>query len=326
MKLAILGSGKIAPTALEAMREVPGIERRAIYARPHSRAKGEALAAEYGVAEVYTDYDELLRRADIDTVYMALINSAHFEYAKKALLSGKHVIMEKPFCTNARDSEQLAALARERGLYMFEAVVNRNCPVMDEMRRLLPLIGQVRMVQANYSQYSSRYDRYRRREVTPQLDPQACGGSLYDINIYNLNMAIALFGAPQSVDYYANIGFNGVDISGTVMMRYPGFVAALSGAKDSDSPCHFTVQGEDGYITMPGKPSEAASLVLQTKNERREFTPPPVKNRMVPEFRIFERALRERDSAFMNRELDISLDVMRAAEQARRSAGIVFPE
>ena len=97
MKLGIAGTGKIVEDALYAIRPVAQIELTAIFARPHSREKGEAFAKEYGIPSVYTDYDEMLGDANVDTVYIGLVNTVHYEYAKRALLAGKSVIVEKPF-------------------------------------------------------------------------------------------------------------------------------------------------------------------------------------------------------------------------------------
>lgn len=96
MKLAILGTGFIVKEgALPALREVPEVEVMAIFARERSRSVAEGLAVQYGIPRVYTDYDELLASQDVEFVYVGLTNSVHYEYAKKALLAGKHVIMEK---------------------------------------------------------------------------------------------------------------------------------------------------------------------------------------------------------------------------------------
>ena len=89
MKLAIIGTGKIVHEALFALEPVDRVEVVAIFARPHSKEKAEALAEKYGIGEVYTDYDELLAKSDAQAVYIGLVNSAHFPYAKKALLAGK---------------------------------------------------------------------------------------------------------------------------------------------------------------------------------------------------------------------------------------------
>ena len=91
MKLAILGTGFIVHEgALPAVQSVPEIEVTAIFARPRSKEKAEALAVKYAIPQVYTDYDELLSSADVDFVYVGLTNSVHYEYAKKALMAGKH--------------------------------------------------------------------------------------------------------------------------------------------------------------------------------------------------------------------------------------------
>ena len=87
MRLALIGTGKIVREALQALQEISSdqIQRQAIFGRPHSWEKAEALAAEFGVPQVYTDYEALLASPDIDFVYIGLVNSAHYDYTKQAL-------------------------------------------------------------------------------------------------------------------------------------------------------------------------------------------------------------------------------------------------
>ena len=184
MKLAILGTGFIVHEgALPALQSVPEIEVTAIFARPHSKEKADALAVKYAIPQVYTDYDELLSSTDVDFVYVGLTNSVHYEYAKKALMSGKHIIMEKPFASTVAEVEELRDLALARHLYMFEAVTLLHTPNFQAIRETLPKLGKIKAVQANYSQYSSRYDKYLSGVVQPAFDPELSGGALYDINI-----------------------------------------------------------------------------------------------------------------------------------------------
>lgn len=324
MKLALLGTGKIVHQALLALLPVREIEKTAVFARPHSEETARALAAEYGIKEVYTDYDELLEKTEADTVYVGLVNSAHYAYAKKALLSGKHVIMEKPFTSTASEAEEICALARERGRYVVEAVVCNYSSIMDKMREVLPFLGRIRMVQANYSQYSSRYGNYLKGIVEPCFDPALSGGALYDINIYNLNLIISLFGRPDEVRYFANIGFNGVDLSGTAVLSYPGFVATAAGAKDSDSPGFFTVQGEKGWIRMPDSPNAPRSLEICIGKEISLYKPEPFSHRMTEEFIRFARIFSEQDREAVQSGMETSVTVLETAERARRDAGIRF--
>ncbi|MBR2287988.1 MAG: Gfo/Idh/MocA family oxidoreductase [Clostridia bacterium] len=315
MRLGIAGTGKIVEDALYAIEPIGEIEVRSVFARPHSKAKGEAIAARCGHCAVYTDYAQMLREAEIDTVYIGLINSAHYAYAREALMHGKHVIVEKPFTGTLEEAEELLGIAEENHLYVFEAVTVLHTEAFARMKAAIHSLGPIRMMLANYSQYSSRYDRYLAGEVDHSLDPAYLGGALRDINIYNITYAAALFGEPLRAKYYPNRGFNGVDTSGTLVLSYDGFSACLTGTKDSDSPCFLTLQGEKGFLHMDGKPNVAANLTVSIVDETVEervkdaagamvrqmqsqtFVSPLLEHRMTQEFRDFARIIRERDEA-----------------------------
>ena len=328
MKLAILGTGFIVKEgALTALKDVPEIETTAIFSRPKSKSVAEALAADYSIPKIYTDYDELLADPDIDFVYVGLINSVHYEYTKKALLAGKNVIVEKPFASSAAEVRELRDLALARHLYVFEAVTIHYLPNFYAIREFLPKLGTIRAVVANYSQYSSRYDKYLQGEVLPAFDPQRSGGALYDINIYNLNFIIGLFGAPESVRYTANLGFNGIDTSGVAALTYPGFFALAIGAKDTASPGYITIQGEKGWIRVTGAPNELRYFEthllgtgVTTHNELNRYP-----HRMVHEFQEFAKMFHEKDYDRMTKGLDVSVAVLETAETARKQVGIAFP-
>ena len=329
MKLGIIGTGKIIVDALYAMEPLSDISRNAIFARPHSRDKGEELAKQYSIAEVYTDYDELLDKADIDTVYIGLINSVHYEYAKRALDKNKNVILEKPFAGTYDEAKELVDLAKTKNLFVFEAITVLHNDVITKMKENLPKLGQIRMMLANYSQYSSRYDKYLKGEVDHSFDPEYLGGALRDINVYNLHYAVELFGAPQKTHYFPNTGFNGIDVSGTMVLEYDGFSAVCTGAKDSDSPCFVQIQGEKGYMRIEGKPNVAPNLTIvitdYTKDElvrdaagamvrpvlKEEFIPDEVHHRMTREFKDFARMIDEKDFDLAEHYATETLGVMR---------------
>ncbi|MCR4652555.1 MAG: Gfo/Idh/MocA family oxidoreductase [Eubacterium sp.] len=332
MKLGIIGTGKIIVDALYAMEPIDEIICNAIWARPHSRKRGEELAAQYSIPEVYTDYDELLSGADIDTVYIGLINSVHYSYAKKALEYNKNVILEKPFTGTYEEAKELFDLARERNLFVFEAITVLHNDVIEKMRENLPRLGKIRMMLANFSQYSSRYDRYLAGEVDHSFDPEYLGGALRDINVYNLHYAAELFGVPEKTQYYPNTGFNGVDISGTMVLEYEGFTAVCTGAKDSDSPCFVQIQGEKGYMRIDGKPNVAPNLTIVISGEgepvkdaagamvrhsvQEEFTAGKVHHRMTREFMDFAQIIDQKDAAQADRYASETLGVMKILSES----------
>ena len=329
MKLGIIGTGKIIIDALYAMEPLKEISCNAIFARPRSKDKGEELAKQYSIPEVYTDYDELLDKADIDTVYIGLINSVHYEYAKRALEKKKNVILEKPFAGTYEEAKRLIDLARQNDLFVFEAITVLHNDVIEKMKENLPKLGKIRMMLANYSQYSSRYDNYLAGQVDHAFDPEFLGGALRDINVYNIHYAVELFGLPEKTHYYPNIGFNGIDISGTMVMEYDGFSAVCTGAKDSDSPGFVSIQGEKGYMRIDGKPNVAPNLTIvitddnSASGERdaagavvravstEEFIPEKVHHRMTREFKDFARIIDNKDRIMADRYVSETLGVMK---------------
>ena len=303
MKIAVVGTGMIAREALGALRMVRGVEVPVLCARAHSREKAERMAQEFDIPHVVTDYAELLTSHAADFVYLGIVNSAHFDYARQAISAGWNVIVEKPFASTLAETEELIARARAAQSYVFEAMTPLYMPNFRGIVERLPLLGLVRLVQANFSQYSSRYDRYLARDVAPAFDPACSGGALYDLNVYNLALIIALFGRPLSASYLANIGFNGIDTSGVMTLRYDGFCASSAAAKDSSSPS-FT-------IGLRGAAPETFAL------NRHE-------HRMVHEFEEMQRIYQQRDYTAVEDGFAVTRAVMAVMEKARLMAGIQF--
>lgn len=321
MKLAVIGTGMIATDALKALSYIPEIDVTAIFARPGSRAKGERMAAEYSVPELYTDYDLLLEKSDTDFIYIGNVNSVHGEYAEKALLAGKHVIIEKPICTTLPELEKIWSLAQSKGLFMFEAVMFLHAPFFARIQEMVGKIGKIRSVQCNYSKYSSRYDRYKKGDIAPVFDPACEGGTLLDLNIYNINLIAALFGTPTGrIKYFANRGYNGIDTSGTMVAEYDGFCASCTAAKDSYSPCFDIIQGEDGYLMLHGSPGNFTEVEYSIKGQNGKLEIVNREHKMIDEFTEFERIYRTKDYATCEKFMEISLTAIKIADTALASA------
>ena len=110
IRLGTIGSGSIVHSILDNVSKVEGIRLAAVYSR--SMDRGSALAEEYGVSKVYTDMDAFLQDEEVNFVYIATPNLLHYVQAKRALLAGKNVICEKPFCSKAQQAAELVALAK----------------------------------------------------------------------------------------------------------------------------------------------------------------------------------------------------------------------
>ena len=265
MKISIAGTGKIVGEVLQMIhKEFAGkIEVTGIYSREHSVEHAIDLCQAYApTGFVYTDYERMLQEAEADYVYIANANHVHHEYAMKAMMAGKNVIVEKPIAVDRVQTEELIDTAIQRCVYCLPAFSLLYMPLFRQLQELVPQLGTIRMIHCNFAQRSSRYDRYLRGELTPVFNPAMAGGTLADLNVYNLCFMIALFGPPRTVRYECNRGFNGIDTSGTLLCHYPTSIATLSASKDSNGLSYGCIQGENGYIEVHGSVSILDSFTL----------------------------------------------------------------
>lgn len=323
IRLGTIGSGVIVHSVLGNVLKTPGIRLTAVYSR--SQEKGDALAAEFGAKKVYTDMDAFLADEDTNFVYIATPNLLHYPQAKKALLAGKNVILEKPFCTTADHARELVALAREKGLFLIDAVPTAFLPNLEVLKEALPKIGKVKLVQANYSQYSSRYDLLLKGEMPNIFNPEFAGGCLMDINFYNLYLNIALFGKPLDAMYYPNIYPGAADTSGIVVMNYEGFVSESTGAKDTWGVNFFQIEGETGYIYVAGGSNGLAEVRVVTKTSDETINRQSDPDRWFYEVRNLTALVLADDHSAIEARQDVMLNVMEVLETVRRNAGICFP-
>lgn len=323
IRLGTIGSGVIVHSILDNVSRTPGIRLEAVYSR--SREKGEALAEKYGAAKVYTDMDAFLADEDVDLVYIATPNLLHYPQAKKALLAGKHVLLEKPFCTKLEHAKELVQIARERDLILADAVPTAFLPNLQVLREHLPKIGKIKLVMGNYSQYSSRYDQVLAGEKPNIFNPEYAGGCLMDINFYNVYLNVALFGKPKNARYHPNLYPGLADTSGVMVMQYDGFVSTNTGAKDTWGVNFFQIEGEKGYIYIPDGPQRLLEVRVVTKSGEEVYNLQPDPDRWFYEIQSLTQLVLADDRAAINQRLETMLIVIDTMEQARKAAGIFFP-
>ena len=321
--LGTIGSGSIVHTILDQVNVTDGIRLTAVYSR--TEEKGRQVAAEYGADRVYTDLDAFLADEEMNTVYIASPNLLHYEQTRKALLAGKHVICEKPFCTKADQARELTALAKEKRLFLADAVPTAYLPNLEVLKRELPKVGKVRLVLGNYSQYSSRYDLVLQGEVPNVFNPEYGGGCLMDINFYNVYLNAALFGKPLSSVYYPNRRGELADTSGVLIMQYDGFVSSSAGAKDTWGVNYFQIEGEKGHIYIRDGSNGLAEIRVVTKDSEETFD-----QQDNPEWRFYEvqkltECMLAGDYEAVYGRLDVMIHVIEILEEARKKAGILFP-
>lgn len=324
MRLGIVGTGMIAQLVGPHLASW-GIEVAAVAGTPRSAGAVAELADRLGAAGRHTDYRDLVADPGVDTVYVAVPNSLHHAVSEAALLAGRDVVCEKPLAANEREAARLAALARGRGRFLWEAVVTTRQPNFGLVRdELLPRVGAVKAVSVNHSQYSSRYDAFRAGGTPPAFDPARAGGALMDLGLYTLTYTIGLFGEPRRARYLPNVE-RGIDTSGLVVMEYDGFAATNVCAKDSSGALGATIQGTDGYLTTDTGPNLCGPVTLRLNDGTEEAHDRSLPVMWEGEFREFGRQQDAGDLGECYRQLDQSLLVSRVQNAIRREAGVVFP-
>ena len=322
MKVGIVGAGMIVHDFLTFAHEVTGLELVALCATPAEKEKIVEMCQANNIKAHYTNIDVMLEDSEVEVVYVAVPNHLHYEMCKKAILAGKHVICEKPFTSNLKELEELVALADTNKVIMVEAVSTQYLPNTLKIKELLPTLGQIKIVSANYSQYSSRYDAFKRGEILPVFDVNQSGGALMDLNIYNIHFVVGLFGEPNHVHYFANIE-HGIDTSGVVVLEYDSLKAICIGAKDCNAPITSTIQGDLGCIKIEGPTSTLANVSL-IKNKEKYIIDSLDKHRMYAEFKCFSEYINNKDYKMCDKMLKHSRIVMDVLTKARKSANIVF--
>lgn len=325
MKLGIVGSGMIVGDLLSFIHDIPSIELIHISGTKRSEDKVRKLKEEHLFKRYSTSYDKLLNDDGVDTIYVALPNHLHYEYTKKALEAHKNVILEKPLTSTYEEALELKQLAKNNHLFLWEAITNQYLPNYHKIKELLPSLGQIKIIECNYSQYSSRYNAFKEGIILPAFDYMKSGGALMDLSIYNIHFVVGLFGEPQDIMYYPNIERN-IDTSGILVLDYKDFQCVCIGAKDCKAPLSNTIQGDKGCIHISTPVSIIDSFEILMNDGTSQFININKDvHRMYEEFIAFEKMYQTKDYEKCYQMLEHSMIVSKVQTIARRKAGVLFP-
>ena len=315
MKLGIIGSGMIVKDFLSFAHELLEIKLEAITARNIKNLK--ELQSKYNINNIYTDINLCLENKEVDTIYVAVPNNLHYSVAKKALEAGKNVICEKPFTLKYDEAVELFEIAEDKGLVLIEAITNQYQKNYLDIKDNIDNIGEIRLVECNFSQLSSRYEAFKNGILAPVFDKSKGGGVLGDLNIYNIHFVVGLFGKPNKVHYSPNI-VNDVDTSGILLLEYDNFKVVCIAAKDTFNNSYVNIQGDQGIIKVIGPTNEVPNYSIQTKDNFINENNNIHSHRMFAEFKKFVEVINNKDFKFMNNQKEHTLNVMYIYEEAKK--------
>jgi predicted dehydrogenase len=270
IRWGILGTGKIARAFASALQDTPDAVLAGVASRSIDSA--QAFGAQFGVDACFGSYQALADARDIDIVYIGTPHPMHAENALMLLNVGKAVLCEKPFTMNRREAEQVVALARDKKLFLMEAMWTRFMPALAEVKRIIASgeIGTPSQVIADFG-FAATEDPLHRVN-----NPDLGGGALLDLGIYPLSIAADLLGPVASVRAQARMGPTGVDIhTGFTLLHEGGGMSVCSCSLRARTPAELTVAGPLGHIRMNTMFHRATSITVALADGSSRTVPTP---------------------------------------------------
>ena len=211
MRVGIIGTGWIAEKAAITLNGLTECEAYAVGSRKLEKA--EAFANKWNIMKAYGSYSELIADPDVDLIYVGTPHSHHFDVTREALLADKPCLVEKAFMANARQTEEILAIAHERRVFLAEAIWTRYQPAVSIVRDLISSgrIGTPRLVTATLG--------YSMGDKPRIMRPDLCGGALLDLGVYALNFVRMFFPADiVSIDSQCVKSKTGMDLTNAITL------------------------------------------------------------------------------------------------------------
>lgn len=325
VRFAVVGTSWITGALIDAGRTVSGFDLRAVLSR--DPAGGRAFAHHHGAATVHHDLTDLADDPEIDAVYLGSPNSLHAPQAIALLRAGKHVLAEKPLGASARQVEAMLAAAHDSGTLLMEAYTAAHEPNVHALRDALPRVGRLRRVVLAKDQYSSRYDALKAGSLPNAFNPAFAAGSLMDLGMYPISLAVLLFGEPSSVTATGTLLPSGVDGQGTVLLGYDGFEVACLHSKIVPGNVGSAIAGEEGVLRFDDCSVPTSVVLTPRSGPAEDLTPGQSPHHMRYEVEHFVGLLRSgaRTSPVWPVGEGGTLSVARILDQARAQVGVRFP-
>lgn len=320
LNVGIIGAGWIAEKMAEAL--APLKEARVLAIASRTLEKAQAFADKYNLPKAYGSYEELVNDPEINLVYIATPHSHHYPHTKLALEHGKPCLVEKAFTANAHEAEELLNLAKEKGLFITEAIWTRYMPLSHKVKELMEsgIIGEPRVLTATLCYMMEFKERI--------LRPELCGGGLLDLGVYVLNFARMYFGT-DIVKTVTNchLGTTGMDMMEAISLSYAdGKMANLQAGCLTLNDRQGIISGTDGYIRVDNV--NCPELIEVYRNyELVERIERPADMVNGYEYQVLEckRCLEEGllESPYMPHAETLS--IMKQMDALRKEWGVVYP-
>ena len=316
---AVLGTGVIANEMAQALVKM----NKRLYAvanRTHQKALD--FAERYGVQKVYDQIDEVFEDEAVDIIYITSPHNTHYEFMKKALEHGKHILVEKSITLNSRELDEMIALAAEKKLVLAEAMTIWHMPIYKKLWEIVQSgqLGKVQIITMNFGS-CKEYNMSNRF-----FNMNLAGGAMLDIGVYALSIVRSFMEEkPEDIVSQWKASPTGSDEQATILLKNKQEqMATVALSMHSKQPKRAMISCEKGYIEIMEYPrADKAVIVDAESGERTEIESGETANALYYEMMDMEQAVRSGDAS--NMQLQYSKDVMDIMTKLRKDWGMKYP-
>lgn len=316
---AVLGTGVIANEMAQALVKM----NKRLYAvanRTHQKALD--FAERYGVQKVYDQINEVFEDEAVDIIYITSPHNTHYEFMKKALEHGKHILVEKSITLNSRELDEMIALAAEKKLVLAEAMTIWHMPIYKKLWEIVQSgqLGKVQIITMNFGSFKE-YNMSNRF-----FNMNLAGGAMLDIGVYALSIVRSFMEEkPEDIVSQWKASPTGSDEQATILLKNKQEqMATVALSMHSKQPKRAMISCEKGYIEIMEYPrADKAVIVDAESGERTEIESGETANALYYEMMDMEQAVRSGDAS--NMQLQYSKDVMDIMTKLRKDWDMKYP-
>ncbi len=245
-KWGIIGPGKIAHDFIRDLNLV-SVPQQVMAVLGRTEDSAVSFAREYNIPQWHTDINSFLSTADIEAVYIATPHTLHYQQAKSCLEKGIAVLCEKPMTINEDQAKDLIATSKECKTFLMEGMWIRFLPSIQQVIDMVDrgTIGKIISMKASIS-YKAPQDLTNR-----YFNPELGGGSLLDLGIYPVFLALQLLGKPQAIKAVGKLSDEDIDEACSVLLHYRnGQYAVLESSLVAQTDLVAEIFGEKGTIRI----------------------------------------------------------------------------
>nr|WP_248629194.1 Gfo/Idh/MocA family oxidoreductase [Enterococcus cecorum] len=319
IKWAVLGTGVIANEMAQALSK----NGKMIYSVANrTYEKGLAFAEKYGIKKVYPNMMDVFDDPEVDVIYITTPHNTHIEFMKKAIKSGKHLLVEKSITLNSAELNEAIELANQKGLIIGEAMTIYHMPIYKKLKEILASgrLGKVNLITVNFGSFKE-YDMNNRF-----FNRNLAGGAMLDIGVYALSLIRWFMDSnPTTLMSQVNLAPTKVDESASLILKNTeNQMATVMLSLHSKQPKRGMISCEKGYIEIMEFPRAWEARITDAQTGEVEIIKEGENaDALAYELADMEATIKGKGN---HMHLDYTRDVMELMTNFRKEWGLKYPE